>query len=155
MVLHSISAKCSRDLVLSNYAVPDNAARLGFDISGTETILPLPDGSIANLQKDMDKRNSTIMKVYLDDEFLHSVAVLFPFNNTDRENVSRFNIGYQNGGTSEILGDIYPAELKLVSVRRLSDTTAEFSFVDADDNITAMTLDVTDVRRGLISFENQ
>ena len=148
--LYSYLSVQGEDFVLSNYAVPDNAARLGFDISGTETILPLPDGSIANLQKDMDKRNSTIMKVYLDDEFLHSVAVLFPFNITDRENVSRFNIGYQNGGTSEILGDIYPDGLRPVSVRRLSDTTAEFSFIDADGNVTAMTLDVTDGRRGLV-----
>ena len=136
-------------LVLSNYAYPENAERLGFDVSSNVPVLTLSEDNLEKLRKASESRyvgNGNIMKLYLDDECTRYAGIFFMMSgNVDYEAAERFNIGADStdaGGT--LLGDCYPEGLQPVSMYRISDAAAAFHFTDEEGNPVIMTLDIHD-----------
>ena len=75
------------------------------------------------------------MKVYLSKDADVMAAVMMP--------QTGLTIGYRDGGMSEILNGLYnPDELRLIGIRRLSDTEAQVIFETADGGRTEKVFDV-------------
>ena len=145
--VYSYIAAYDGQLVLTDFAYPENASRLGFDLSQDVPVLPLEEENLQKLQNAAENRytgNGNIMKLYLDDACSRYTGIYFMMGmDMDYDSAERFTIGTESidaGG--EIMGDCYPEGLRPVSMSRVSDSIAAIHFVDEEGNPVTMTLDI-------------
>ena len=135
-------------LVLTNFADPESASNLGFDLSQDIPVLPLGEETLQKLKEAAGNRyfeNVTITKLFLDEEGRRYVNVMcMPGSGNDDEGGDQFMIGVEStnrGGMS--LEDGYPEGLRPVFLSPVSDQIAAVHFVDEEGEPVTMFLDTS------------